>query len=147
MASVEAHADVPSDVPSDVPAHAPSEAHAQTLTVHVVASPGPRQTVAVTLSLPVGSTVADAVRRSGLLIDHPALRELATQPDAGQGVIGALTVAVWGRAAPPEHVLDDGDRIELVRPLKVDPKEARRMRYEVQGDRGRVRRKAGSLKP
>lgn len=143
MASVESHADVPSDVPSELPSDAP----AQTLTVHVVASPGPRQTVAVTLSLPVGSTVADAVRQSGLLVEHPALRELATQPDAGLGVIGALTVAVWGRAAPPEHVLDDGDRIELVRPLKVDPKEARRLRYEVQGDRGRVRRKAGSLKP
>jgi putative ubiquitin-RnfH superfamily antitoxin RatB of RatAB toxin-antitoxin module len=63
------------------------------------------------------------------------------------GVIGALTVAVWGRAAAPDRLLDDGDRVEIVRPLKVDPKEARRLRYEVQGDRGRVRRKVGSLKP
>ncbi len=117
------------------------------LTVHVVASPAARQTVSVTLRLPVGATVADAVEQSGLLVDHPLLRELAARPSGETGVIGALTVAVWGKAAPPERLLDDGDRVEIVRGLQVDPKEARRLRYEVQGDRGRVRRKAGSLKP
>ncbi len=128
-------------------------ASAETISVHVVASPAPRQTVAVTLVLPAGSTVADAVHRSGLLVTHPVLSELAHEPSGpngltgAMGVIGALTVAVWGRAAAPDRVLDDGDRVEIVRPLKVDPKEARRLRYEVQGDRGRVRRKVGSLKP
>jgi putative ubiquitin-RnfH superfamily antitoxin RatB of RatAB toxin-antitoxin module len=85
-----------------------------------------------------------------LLVTHPVLSELAHEPSGPNGVtgvIGALTVAVWGRAAAPDRVLDDGDRVEIVRPLKVDPKEARRLRYEVQGDRGRVRRKVGSLKP
>ncbi|MDP4300224.1 RnfH family protein [Leptothrix discophora] len=123
-------------------------ASAETLTIHVVASPAARQTVSVTLCLPAGSTVADAVQHSGLLVDHALLRELAAQPSAeAGGVIGALTVAVWGRAAAPERLLDDGDRVEIVRGLRVDPKEARRLRYEVQGDRGRVRRKVGSLKP
>lgn len=117
------------------------------LNVHVVASPAPRQTVSVTLVLPAGSTVADAVSRSGLLVTHPVLRELAAEPSGDTGVIGSLTVAVWGRAAEADRVLDDGDRVEIVRALKVDPKEARRLRYEVQGDRGRVRRKVGSLKP
>ena len=127
-----------------------ASAEAPSLTIHVVASPAARQTVSVTLSLPAGSTVADAVQRSGLLVEHPLLRELAAQPSGVEGVsgvIGALTVAVWGRAAAPDRALDDGDRVEIVRGLQVDPKEARRLRYEVQGDRGRVRRKVGSLKP
>ncbi len=122
-------------------------ASAETITVHVVASPAPRETISVTLALPSGSTVADAVRASELLVTHPGLRELALQPSGESGVMGALTIAVWGRAAAPDRLLDDGDRVEIVRPLKVDPKEARRLRYVVQGDRGRVRRKAGSLKP
>ena len=118
-----------------------------TLEVSVVASLAPREVLSVRLTLLVGATVADALERSRLLVDHPTLRELAAQPSGEAGVIGALTIAVWGRAAAPDRVLDAGDRIEIVRPLKVDPKEARRLRYEVQGDRGRVRRKVGSLKP
>lgn len=132
-----------------------ASAEAATLTIHVVASPAARQTVSVTLNLPAGATVSDALLHSGLLRDHPLLRDLAAAPSgqtSGQtsgptGVIGALSVAVWGRAAAPDRLLDDGDRVEIVRGLQVDPKEARRLRYVVQGDRGRVRRKAGSLKP
>ncbi len=124
-----------------------ASAEAATLTIHVVASPAARQTVSVTLNLPAGATVSDAIVHSGLLRDHPLLRDLAAAPSGLTGVIGALSVAVWGRAAAPDRRLDDGDRVEIVRGLQVDPKEARRLRYEVQGDRGRVRRKAGSLKP
>ncbi|MEY2655792.1 MAG: hypothetical protein RLZZ524_2820 [Pseudomonadota bacterium] len=128
-----------------------ASAEAATLTIHVVASPAARQTVSVTLNLPAGATVSDALLHSGLLRDHPLLRDLAAAPSGPTsgptGVIGALSVAVWGRAAAPDRLLDDGDRVEIVRGLQVDPKEARRLRYVVQGDRGRVRRKAGSLKP
>ena len=45
------------------------------------------------------------------------------------------SVGVWGRKASPEQVLRDGDRVELVRPLLVDPKEARRVRYRAQGEK------------
>ena len=34
------------------------------------------------------------------------------------------------RARHGEHVLADGDRVEVYRPLSVDPKEARRLRYK-----------------
>ncbi len=39
-----------------------------------------------------------------------------------------LAFAVFGRRANFDTVLEDGDRVELLRPLKVDPKEARRRR-------------------
>ncbi|RZS57818.1 RnfH family protein [Sphaerotilus mobilis] len=147
MASADVGAEGGAEGGADSGEEAVDDSGAVSLTIHVVASPAARQTVSVTLSMPVGATVGDAVSRSGLLADHPLLRELASQPSGQTGVIGALTVAVWGRAAAPDRLLDDGDRVEIVRGLQVDPKEARRLRYEVQGDRGRVRRKVGSLKP
>lgn len=42
---------------------------------------------------------------------------------------------IWGRTKPLDHVLQDGDRIELYQPLKVDPKLARRERFAQQGAR------------
>jgi uncharacterized protein len=63
---------------------------------------------AVTLSLPAGSTAAEAVAASGL-----------TQP----GKIG-----IFGKVVDPGIRLADGDRVEIYRPLALDPKEARRRR-------------------
>ena len=42
---------------------------------------------------------------------------------------------VWGRAKPVDSVLQEGDRVELYQPLKVDPKVARRERFAKQGAR------------
>lgn len=43
--------------------------------------------------------------------------------------------AVWGKRVEKTTELKDGDRLELLRPLKVDPKEARRLRFDQQGSR------------
>jgi putative ubiquitin-RnfH superfamily antitoxin RatB of RatAB toxin-antitoxin module len=40
-----------------------------------------------------------------------------------------LSVGVWGALRGLDHPLRDRDRVEVYRPLKVDPKEARRLRY------------------
>lgn len=40
----------------------------------------------------------------------------------------AQTIGIFGRPAAPETLVRDGDRIELYRPLKADPKQARRLR-------------------
>ncbi len=63
------------------------------------------------LELPEGCSVADAVEEAGL---------------EAAGV--AVAVAVHGVLARPQQVLQDGDRIELLRPLLADPKENRRRR-------------------
>ncbi|MEO5565398.1 MAG: RnfH family protein [Luteimonas sp.] len=70
----------------------------------------PRRHAAVILKLPAGSTVADALAASGL---------------AMEGITG---YAVFGQRIAIEGVLADGDRLELLQPLLLDPKEARRRR-------------------
>jgi sulfur carrier protein len=42
---------------------------------------------------------------------------------------------VWGRRVPLDTPLRDGDRVEVYRPLRVDPKVARRERFVRQGAR------------
>ena len=68
------------------------------------------------------------------ILDYPnhmaRMYVLAKLPDAE---VDALQTGVWGRKLAPDHVLRDGDRVELYRPLKVDPKLARRERFKGQG--------------
>ncbi|WP_018912436.1 RnfH family protein [Thiomonas sp. FB-6] len=88
------------------------------------------------LELPAGATLADAVLASGIA---------ALLPDAGwREPAGALRLAVWGRLREAGEALHDGDRVDLTRPLRIDPKEARRLRA-----RGADRRRAarGASRP
>ena len=39
-----------------------------------------------------------------------------------------VSTGVWGKVRPPHYVLREGDRIEIYRALKADPKQARRAR-------------------
>lgn len=87
------------------------------ITVTVAWSPGPRQVESRRLQLPAGSTLAAALAAAGL--DEPA-----------PGLLG-----VWGRKAEVGQMLRDGDRVEVYRPLRVDPKRARRERFGRQGAR------------
>lgn len=89
--------------------------------VTVVYSPAPRQVLEWPLVLPAGATVADAVRASGW---HEAC------PGSESADVG-----VWGRPCAPAQSLREGDRVELYRPLQVDPKVARRERFRRQGAR------------
>lgn len=43
------------------------------------------------------------------------------------------SVGIWGKKINPSHILEDQDRIEIYRPLTVDPKVARRARFQKQG--------------
>jgi uncharacterized protein len=89
------------------------------LHVELAFSPVARQVESLALEMPPGSTLADALRASGWIEAHGI--ELDT-----------VRCGVWGRVQPLDHVLREGDRIELYRPLTVDPKEARRLRYKKQ---------------
>lgn len=71
------------------------------------------------VTLPVGATVGDAIAAAGVLGRRPELA--ASTPQIG----------VWGRSCALTRCLEDGDRVEIYRPLTVDPKEARRVRAEV----------------
>ena len=69
-----------------------------------------------------GSTVAQALLASGLAEQFP---EVASPTDVYLGI--------WGKKVTPTHVLRDLDRVEIYRPLTVDPKVARRERFAGQG--------------
>lgn len=96
--------------------------------VEVAVGVAPREVRIVRLSLPAGSTVRDALRASGLFAQVAGFTEDSLA--AGQWSVG-----VWGRKERPGHVLRERDRIEVVRGLNVDPKEARRVRYRAQGEK------------
>jgi len=77
------------------------------------------------LRLPAGATVGAAIEASGIL---DVVTELAE---------AKLEVGVFSQLRKPADPLYDGDRVEIYRPLTIDPKEARRVRVAV-----RRRRKA-----
>lgn len=65
-----------------------------------------------------GSTVEQAIKQSGLL-------ELRREIDLSSNKVG-----IYSRAVKLSDVVDEGDRIEIYRPLIADPKELRRQRAE-----------------
>lgn len=104
------------------------------ISVEVVFSPGPRVIRQFDLQVAIGSTIAGVLRTSEVL------RGLTAEE------IDALSIGVWGHKAGPGQVVNDRDRIEIYRPLRVDPKVARRERFVRQGARSTglfARRRAG----
>jgi putative ubiquitin-RnfH superfamily antitoxin RatB of RatAB toxin-antitoxin module len=91
--------------------------------VTVMWSPGPRQVLEWAIELPAGATVRDAVAASGF------------QAAAGPQPPGPGELGIWGRRCDAQQPVRDGDRVEIYRPLLVDPKVARRERFRKQGAR------------
>ena len=80
----------------------------------------------ITVELPAGATLAQAIEASGILARYPQID------------LGAQKVGVFGKLKPLDTVLADHDRVEIYRPLLVDPKVSRQRRVEKS-------RKAGSI--
>lgn len=76
----------------------------------------PAHAFSVQLSLPRGATIADAIERSGIRHARPGIE------------INEDRIGIFSRKASLDATLHDGDRVEIYRPLKIDPKEARRKR-------------------
>jgi hypothetical protein len=100
---------------------APSVSDTTWLNITVVYAPAPRQVIEVALQLPPGTTLQGAINASGLCQRFADL-------DLAHGSVG-----VWGSKAPLEQPLREADRVEVWRPLRVDPKLARRERFQKQG--------------
>lgn len=79
------------------------------------------------VQLPSGATVQMAVERSGLLKAIPDLR------------LETIEVGIFHRRCGLDALLRDGDRVEIYRPLQLDPMEARRMRAKSSKVRSRTR--------
>lgn len=76
----------------------------------------PREQHLLAADVEAGSTVEAAIRASGILAKHPEID------------LERMRVGVFGKLCALEDSVRDGDRIEIYRPLKADPKEARRER-------------------
>lgn len=85
------------------------------ITIEVAYALPERQTVIV-LQVIEGTTVAEAIRLSGILQKHPEI-DLDRQ-----------SVGIFGKVCPADRKLETGDRVEIYRPLRADPREARRTR-------------------
>ena len=69
----------------------------------------------VVVDLPEGAVARDAVAQSGILARH--------------GLAAAqLLLGISGKRVTPESLMHEADRVEILRPLTIDPKEARRRR-------------------
>jgi len=88
------------------------------LRVRVVYATADKQVVR-DLAVSTGTCVRDAVSASGLLERFPEIRPPET------------AVGIFGRRVGWDDPVADGDRVEIYRPLRIDPKEARRRRARV----------------
>lgn len=91
------------------------------ISVTVVYSPRSREVRDIALAVEQGCTAAQAVQISGVL------QEMSPEE------LNAVELGVWGRKVSLQHVLRANDRVEIYRPLTVDPKVARRERFVRQG--------------
>jgi putative ubiquitin-RnfH superfamily antitoxin RatB of RatAB toxin-antitoxin module len=94
----------------------------------VYACPESQQVVLVDLE--EGARVADAVRESRLCILHPEIDPACS------------ATGIFGRRAAPDTPLRDGDRVEIYRPLLIDPKTARRAKAAAKARHAPVRKRS-----
>lgn len=80
----------------------------------------PQRQQLIALDVDAGTTALEAVRRSGILEQFP---EIDPEHDA----MGVFSTVLDGRVnpSPAEYVLREHDRVEIYRPLQIDPKQAR----------------------
>lgn len=79
----------------------------------------PERQVLLTVNLSAGATVADALEVSRIARQFP-----------GEN-LDALQAGLWGQPIERDRQVKDGDRVELFRPLAMDPREARRLKAGV----------------
>ena len=94
------------------------------ISVEVALAEADRQTV-LRLELPSGTTAGEALDASGIFTHHPGV-------DPARCAIG-----LFGKAIGRERRLRDGDRVEVLRPLLLDPRERRRQAARASRGRGR----------
>lgn len=70
--------------------------------------------------IPEGSTIQEAIKISSLLFEFPEIH------------LANVTVGIFSKKANLSTILHSGDRIEIYRPLTIDPMQKRRRLAEIQ---------------
>lgn len=91
------------------------------LNISIIYSSAPRQVHEWKLSLQPGSTVGEALAACGIFEEFAHLHA------------STASLGIWGMKTQLTQLLQDADRIEIYRELRVDPKVARRERFNQQG--------------
>lgn len=100
---------------------AESSGPALSLAVRLAYSPAPRSVHEIELSMPEGACVRDA------------LEQAEAQDARFADLPSNASYGIWNRSVSLDQAMRDGDRLEIYRPLRVDPKVARRERFKKQG--------------
>lgn len=82
----------------------------------------PDKQILKTMRVAEGTTIRQAALQSGLENKFPDLD------------LNTAKLGIFGKAVKDDTVLREKDRIEIYRPLLIDPKEARRRRVQSQED-------------
>jgi uncharacterized protein len=82
--------------------------------IELVYLPANQQAVHLHLTVPVGTTVGGVLQQSDVLQSHLEIKD--------------LPVGIFGTQVTLDTVVKAGDRVEIYRPLMIDPKEKRRQR-------------------
>lgn len=74
----------------------------------------PEEQKLVVVDLPDSATASEAVEKSLIQNEFPQLD------------VASMALAVWGKPVDRSRMLSDGDRVEILRPLEIEPRDARR---------------------
>lgn len=85
-----------------------------------VAYATPERQLIIALNVPVGTTAYEAVQLSGIEKEFPGI-------NVDKDPMGIFSKLLDGktRPLPREYILQNRDRVEIYRPLLIDPKQAR----------------------
>ena len=97
---------------------------AQKVKIEVVLALAESQ-VLQSIAVPMGTTVVEAIDLSGIAGEFPNL------------TVKSLTFGIWGKVVDGARAVQEGDRIEIYRPLPIDPRLARRQIAEQGGFMGK----------
>jgi putative ubiquitin-RnfH superfamily antitoxin RatB of RatAB toxin-antitoxin module len=100
-------------------------AMSERIAVEVVYGNAERQKL-IALDVAAGTTVYDAAEQSNMVRYFPEL----DLPNATMGIFSRVV------AKPREQLIKAGDRVEIYRPLSIDPMEARRARAAKRSAKG-----------
>ena len=96
-----------------------------------VAYARPDEQLILEVEVAAGSTLLQAVEKSGILERFPEINP------------AAMKVGIFGKLKKPDQVLQAGDRVEIYRPLIADPKQVRKQRA---AEGKQMKKGGGSLK-
>lgn len=91
----------------------------------------PKEQITFTVSVEQGATAQQAIEASGILAKYPEIE------------LNKNKLGIYSRLIKLDTVLEDGERVEIYRPLIADPKEMRKRRAVKAKEEGRLHEKTG----